>query len=311
MGNNVTCRCWVARTNIALTETMRETDSPDSMELDDEESAVLALIRAKMRLNALEPLTVQDEDLAAYVLGTATPAQSKSVMAALASSPELSSLTLEIMRSTHTASDAERRAFDEANVPHLERFPDLLACVPSETPRTGWGPTHHRRSWVEWALGGWAVTATATACALLLVRAQPGAESRKAVSPPSPGLPLAPEEVPAFGLEGIANIALADPTRSGTPTPTSYRIAASARMIRISVNPPEGDADSAILISVAGPDGARLLDTSLQPQAPFDNLILTSRKGFKSGTYTLVLEAQLDSHREQVTHRFTLDVSSP
>lgn len=296
-----------------MSDSTREGESP----LNSEDLVLLRLIRAGIGSSYPDTAPGGDQALAAYVMGTATPAQITAAQAALAQSPELRRMVLGLIQASEPSTDQERLAFERTAAPSIEQFPDLVACLEQRTasatpaPR-GASNSDRRHHWLEWALGGWAVTATAAACVMIAIISRPGEvpEGRRSSNqaPPSSARPLASELVT---LEVVEAINLSGPSRGVvSDSATRWTIAPSIQALQIKAEPPDVPDGSQIEVTLHGPEGTLLLTRSI-PVEDFwrGALVLRSQGGFKSGRYTLIATGKRDSRPERVRYQFVLETS--
>jgi len=282
-----------------------------------EEEAVRRLLHAWVGKQGDGLTRVDEETLTAYVMGTASPAQTAAVQAALIKSAEFRQQMLDLMRiSTGSFTTEERQVFMQATPPPLEEVRKVTRLANQMGPKVGPSPRttvlepRQRRKWIEVALGGWAVTATVAACAIFVVM------SRITPLPPGSGLPkmqIPSETSGPAGQQGssltpgqgkaqapltigvVQTITLRGPSRGSAPGGSPViAVSPSTRIIQFQVDPPDVPDDSRVHVTLTDPAGRLLID-EMHPIGDFFNgktLALQSRRAFLAGRYRLTIVGQ-------------------
>jgi hypothetical protein len=300
----------------------------DEGPLGPDDAALLRLLRAARRRHGVAGDPIDEAALTAYVMGTASPAESATVQAAMLRNPEFGRQVLDLMQAAErTSSPEERRAFEQAAPPSLEQTTQLAALAAALGPATA-APARKinlgassRRGWIEWALGGWAVTATAAACALFVVmsRTTPtGTHSQPGETPgtSTPGGSTSTGQrspQPPFAIEVLETIKLRSPSRgSGSETPPTISVGPSIRVIHLSADPPYVPKGSRVRVTLTGPDGKLLLDETHPVEDFFGSrtLALQSQHVFQPGPYELTIAGKADGTAAVVQYPFVIRVNA-
>lgn len=309
--------------------------SQDEGPLGKEDEALLRILRAGTRKQGDEVALVDEETLTAYVMGTANQAESAAVQDALHRSPELRRQVLDLMQGAETPSTAEeRRTFDRTTPPSTVRNPQMAALVKAMGSPTAaavrkiaWGRSS-RRGWLEWALGGWAVTATVAACALFVLISRTAPPSVATVPPGtqvSPGVtggtnasgglesPRSQQPQPLFAIVVLETIRLRGPSRGvGSDTVATYPVSPSTRIIQLSAEPPDVPDGSRVRMTLIGPDGKLLIEET-RPVEDFSHsrtLALQSQQEFQPGRYVLTIAGRRGNTIEQIRYPFVIRVDA-
>jgi len=293
--------------------------------IEREDDNLLRLIRAGARKNEIALGQVDEESLAAYVMGTASPAQEARVRVALIGSAEFRRNLLELMEAASTPSTArERQAFERAVVPPMEgvsemELPDSDPEQRTNTVRKTVHTTPGRHRWIEWALGGWAAAATATALALFMISRLPsppgGVETNGSYRPSrpngeTPGTSATPNPNRYFALSIAEPLVLSGPSRgSAAKTIPVLKVDSLATAIQVKVDPPDVPDGSQVRVTLNSPDGDTVLDEKHAVEDFFGGrvLVLQSRQGFRSGRYVLTISGRRGSTRQEVSYPFMIE----
>ena len=268
----------------------------------------MRLIRAATGTRLID-VEIPDEDaLAAYVMGTASEEQAKVVRTALARSPVLRSAMLAVMADAlGSYPKHEQGAFSQAAPPG----PGAQQVM---SPQQG-QPGAPARRWIEWALGGWAVAATAALFFVLVLDGErPKPVGNTAVPSPEEGRPPAPRDgvrqPPTVSMEAIPTVRLLPPSRGpGDPQAAMVVVGPSTFILRVIADPPDVSEGSSIRARLTGPNGSLLLDET-RPAGdyfPTQLLVLQAPGGFPPGKYTLRLEGQREGVFEEVQYAFIVE----
>jgi hypothetical protein len=255
-----------------------------------------------------------EEAIIAYVLGRATRAQEASVQAAMASNRELRLSVLELMARNTGSTELEREEFERAVAPSLGKFPALIQSLsPAQAiVRTRESREKRRRSWAEWALGGWALAATASSIALLFAM-QRSSDSRL-VSPAAPPAATPPSiessgQSPATRLNVVPVIRLTDVTRGSQTEIPRLVLDSSLESAQLRIESlPEFDEGSRVHVGVLGETGSPSLDTTLAVEDIWTHaLVLARAEGLHPGRYILRIEGTSGSRPKAISYEFLLD----
>jgi hypothetical protein len=286
-----------------------------------EDGALLRLLRAAIGKQGEGLSSVDEETLTAYVMGTASPAQSAAVQTALTKSAEFRRQVLDLMQiSAGAFTTEERQAFEQATAPSLEEVRKLaslaneltpLAAAPARTTILKPGP---RRGWLEWAVGGWAVTATVAACALFVVMSRSTSVGPRPLRIQTPSGPIGQKQPHTpFTMGVVETITLHGMSRGAAPeTLPSITVGTSTRIIQLVAEPPDVPDGSTVRVTLTAPDG-RLLVDGMRPVEDFSGtraLTIQTQEAFPPGRYVLAITGQRGSLREEVSYPFAIKVAA-
>jgi hypothetical protein len=286
-----------------------------------EEGALLRLLRAAIGKQGEGLSSVDEETLTAYVMGTANPAQSAAVHTALTKSADFRRQVLDLMQiSAGSFTAKERQAFEQATAPSLEEV-RKLASLGNELEQQVAAPAAPaimkpvlRRGWLEWALGGWAVTATVAACGLFVVMSRSTSVGPRPPRIQTPSGAVGPKQPPSpFTLGVVETITLRGMSRSAAPEALpSIRVGPSTRIIELVAEPPDVPDSSTVRVTLTAADG-RLLVDEMHPVEDFSGrraLAIQSQVAFWPGQYLLTIAGQRGSLREEVSYPFAIKVDA-
>lgn len=287
------------------------TDAAPDSPLDRDEEAVVRLLRAARRDETSEAGIPDEDALTAYAMGTASPEQVEMVQAAMVRSPHLRRALLDVMEAARGEStSAERLAFDRSAVPSLQELETEAPYFPRQGRERSIsrGPTTRR--WVNWALGGWAVAATASACVLLVLdlKSTPVASQGSQSGAPRVSPPRASSS--PITLEAMASIRLIPPSRSSSrPDIPTVAVLPSSTALGITVDPPDVPGGTQVHVTLTGPSGGVLVSDTrpVEDFAPPKALLVRTDAALQPGTYTLYLSGNRDGSPEEVRYSFRIE----